>query len=352
MAQTNDILTEIAIKRLSGKAQTSTKLSLAQESFGSTVQSTAATIFAQAVPNNPSTSSPFEIQSDTVEQVIFELSAIPDSLYQNVVADGDGETTVFTYHAYALKLTGSYQSLTDNPLAGTAPFTNGYHMSGSLGKLQIVPSYLSNIAGPSNPYRPILYSTLGTEMSDTDSTDWYLDTYAGILFLQDPLDYGTPGSPNAGAQIPGTVKAFIYTGQFLDSGSGGTGTLSGSISQITDYEVTASVSGLTPNSVFLVTSGSETLLQLNNQGDLQIFGNLIAEQYIISSSVTYYTQSFASGSNVFGDDITDTHIFTGSLFVTGSKIETMSQTTTTFIAYIETGSGEIKFSNIIDGGTF
>ena len=33
-------------------------------------------------------------------------------------------------------------------------------------------------------------------------------------------------------------------------------------------------------------------------------GDIIAENYIISSSVTYMTQSFASGSTTFGDDKT------------------------------------------------
>ena len=47
-------------------------------------------------------------------------------------------------------------------------------------------------------------------------------------------------------------------------------------------------------------------------------GDIIAENYIISSSVTYMTSSFASGSSVFGNSADDTHIFTGSLQVSGS----------------------------------
>ena len=50
-------------------------------------------------------------------------------------------------------------------------------------------------------------------------------------------------------------------------------------------------------------------------------GDIIAENYIISSSVTYMTQSFASGSTVFGNSNDDTHTFTGSLFITGSRID-------------------------------
>jgi len=51
---------------------------------------------------------------------------------------------------------------------------------------------------------------------------------------------------------------------------------------------------------------------------LTVKGNLTAEQYIVSSSVTYTTQSFSSGSTIFGDTLDDTHQFTGSVDITGS----------------------------------
>ena len=47
-------------------------------------------------------------------------------------------------------------------------------------------------------------------------------------------------------------------------------------------------------------------------------GDLTAQRYIVSSSVTHMTTSFASGSTIFGDDSDDNHRFTGSLRVTGS----------------------------------
>ncbi len=51
---------------------------------------------------------------------------------------------------------------------------------------------------------------------------------------------------------------------------------------------------------------------------LTVKGSLTAENYIVSSSVTHMTQSFSSGSTIFGDSIDDTHLFTGSLKLTGS----------------------------------
>ena len=54
--------------------------------------------------------------------------------------------------------------------------------------------------------------------------------------------------------------------------------------------------------------------------DWVVLGDIIAENYIVSSSVTHMTQSFSSGSTIFGDSIDDTHRFTGSLQVTGNAI--------------------------------
>ena len=51
---------------------------------------------------------------------------------------------------------------------------------------------------------------------------------------------------------------------------------------------------------------------------LRVDGDLLAERLIISSSVSHITSSFSSGSTIFGDTLDDTHLFTGSLNVTGS----------------------------------
>lgn len=50
---------------------------------------------------------------------------------------------------------------------------------------------------------------------------------------------------------------------------------------------------------------------------LTVRGTLTAEQYVISSSVLYVTQSFSSGSTLFGNSVDDTHKFTGSVFIQG-----------------------------------
>lgn len=51
---------------------------------------------------------------------------------------------------------------------------------------------------------------------------------------------------------------------------------------------------------------------------LNIDGDITANQFIVSSSITYMTSSFMSGSTMFGDTSDDTHEFTGSVSISGS----------------------------------
>ena len=57
---------------------------------------------------------------------------------------------------------------------------------------------------------------------------------------------------------------------------------------------------------------------LEIEGNITATGNITAQKYIVSSSVTYMTTSFSSGSTMFGDTIDDNHQFTGSVLISGS----------------------------------
>ncbi len=67
---------------------------------------------------------------------------------------------------------------------------------------------------------------------------------------------------------------------------------------------------------FEISQRDDGKAQVNT--DWVVLGDLIAERYIISSSVSHITSSFSSGSTIFGDTTDDTHRFTGSLNITGS----------------------------------
>ena len=68
------------------------------------------------------------------------------------------------------------------------------------------------------------------------------------------------------------------------------------------------------------TDSSVTFGSIRTTGDIRADGDVIANQLIVSSSVTHLTQSFSSGSTIFGDTLDDTHKFTGSLQISGNII--------------------------------
>ena len=76
-------------------------------------------------------------------------------------------------------------------------------------------------------------------------------------------------------------------------------------------------------------AGSNTQVQFNNSGNfggssnltfdgtnLTVGGKVIAQEIV--TNIVSQSISFATGSNIFGDEISDTHTFTGSVNVTGS----------------------------------
>jgi hypothetical protein len=69
-------------------------------------------------------------------------------------------------------------------------------------------------------------------------------------------------------------------------------------------------------SISVTGSNLRVLGNANIQNDLIVSGNIIAQQYIVSSSVSIITTSFSSGSTIFGDTTNDTHKFTGSVYIT------------------------------------
>jgi len=75
-----------------------------------------------------------------------------------------------------------------------------------------------------------------------------------------------------------------------------------------------------------------------------IDGDITAQQYIVNSTVTNVTQSFSSGSTIFGDTpADDTHQFTGSVSISGSDgLDVIGSIT---------ASGNISASGDVEGAT-
>ena len=64
--------------------------------------------------------------------------------------------------------------------------------------------------------------------------------------------------------------------------------------------------------------GTSEIATITSTG-MVLQGDITAINYIVSSSVTYMTQSFSSGSTRFGDSSDDTHQFTGSITLLSDK---------------------------------
>ena len=242
---TNSNITAIAYKRLSGKAMTSGRRALPQEPIGSFVQTTNTTLFADAFPTEPTSQSAdlHKIQSasegaaGSVMYVEFELEVLPGTSYSNDVGtdtntnlaeqsvyDSDlGDQTsagdTDTFHGYQLKLKTDFETSVGNvqdfdthasttTALGTAPFANSFAATGST-QFQIVPEYITTV-NVNNPYKPVVIDKTGAALSATDGIDYYLDTAAGILFVQDPVAAFDANS----AQVPNVLRAFLYVGKY------------------------------------------------------------------------------------------------------------------------------------------
>jgi len=185
-----------SFKKLAGKAHTSANKDLSNETQGSLIQlSSTNTLFGQSLVTNALVTSNLyatfsNAQSEVVaEKVRFEVVPSGLILYQptsgsgayGIDKQGDGSpTNTFTNgeHLYFLRISGSYQANSNNPKKGTGPFVDGYYLTGSNGTLQIIPEAFG--VG----YTPIVSSSTGN-ISAGDDIDWFLDTYAGVLFVQD-----------------------------------------------------------------------------------------------------------------------------------------------------------------------
>jgi len=114
------------------------------------------------------------------------------------------------------------------------------------------------------------------------------------------------------------------------------------------------------NAVFDNTNAALRITTVGSTGDTTYFpgnihadGNIIGEQYIVSSSVVYVTQSYMSGSTIFGDTQDDIHQFTGSVSITGSldlndiNIYTELNSTRVGSGSVASGSTAINFSSAL-----
>lgn len=215
--KSNLTLTNLAAKKLLGKAHTSNIKDVSNEGYPSNVSVVSEGIFAEPIPNTPGSSfytvySASAGQPGTVEKVYFKVVEATGTRYdadwETNGGQGD-ESSAFGPHGFYLQLASDYEASSSNSNAGSGVFTNNSVIYSSRGGLQIVPPFTST--GNPNPYQLKLYNASNQEISFTDNIDWTVDYYAGTIFIQDYT-----ASVSGISKVPVSASAYIYVGQYLN----------------------------------------------------------------------------------------------------------------------------------------
>jgi len=267
--KTNYTATLFAQKKLLGKANTSVAKSDSQETIGSNIQAGAQTIFGEDIPDAPEQLI-YTLQSAsiggsaTVEWVQFDIDPISGTTYDSNDYDADAQAQAAGVHAYKLKLTGSYQTVSSNTKKGNGVFNNSKTVYETLGACQIVPPNFSGQAP--NPYILKLYKDTPSEANEIpllDEIDWSIDYYNGILFVQ---DYD-------GSKIPKFARGFIYVGAMLSASLGGGG--GGGSGDITAVTAGSGLTGGANSGAATVNVGAGTGIKVN-ANDIAIRDDIVA----------------------------------------------------------------------------
>ena len=330
-------LSQIAEKKLVGKAHSSANKTDNAEDIPSAVQLNTTTIFGQPVPSSPSTTITSTLYGVTgnVQKVQFDVEEIGLTRYDadaSTEAGGDDSPQSNGPHGWALKLTSDYetQSGSNHSKVGTAPIENGTKVFETLGALQLVPTnmYINSSDPANNPYIPKIYTWDGsnnsskstTPLTISDHLDWFVDAYAGTVFFQ---EYD--------GRVPYKVEAYIYIGDMADVTGG-----AGAINDLSDVNVPSP----TNNQVLTYNSSTSKWEAQNASGGGGI------ERYS-------YTQSGSSTSA--GTDITIPSMdFTGvtptnadtTVYLNGSLLlgGTVTQVGTSDVDYAFNNNTQMRFA--------
>ena len=207
-----------------------------------------------------------------------------------IFGDTQDDSHLFTG---SLNITGSVSALTYSGI-----------FNGALSSSAQISSDISGSLGPNaSLIRSLTATSISGSFTETSSSFSTSITNATSSISGLKTDSGSFSDriTNATASIAGLKT---------DSGSFSTRTTTLESTMVTEQSNIDTLEGKVGQSLNVSDSPTFQALTLN--------GDLIAKNFIVSSSVTHMTQSFSSGSTIFGDTLNDTHLFTGSLNVTGS----------------------------------
>ena len=228
-------------------------------------------------------------------------------------AGSGGGTSLITGSTYPITSSWSNNSISSSySLNSTTSSYSNTSTSASYSRNSSTASYL-------DPISQSLIPSTGSTYSLGSPTNKWKDLYVstGSIYIGDTV-LSTSGS---------TLYANTSPIVTLNTASGQIEIIGITASLSASYATNAGLFNNTSSTVFATTgsnnfSGSQTV-----QGNITVVGSLIAQQYVVSSSVSYFTSSNFDGSTKFGDTDSDTHQFTGSLRspnITGSLLGTSS----------------------------
>tara|TARA_B100001094_G_scaffold138957_1_gene134467 strand:- start:3 stop:881 length:879 start_codon:yes stop_codon:yes gene_type:complete len=210
--------------------------------------------------------------------------------------------------------------------------TDTYEISGS-------ENFTFNIGGINNLRGDITASGLFSFYKNVDggssvitvantNVDSGTDKFAGIEFKHGGTNALGTGKPafTAGKIIAGKDSNYLFAATTKDSNLQFFTALNG-----TDTEKLRIDSN---GNVGIGTSVPTVALQV--AGNISASGDIIGNRYIVNSTVSNITQSFSSGSTIFGDSVDDTHQFTGSVLL--GQVVQMTAASSTVINTFNTSS--------------
>jgi hypothetical protein len=207
---------------------------------------------------------------------------------------------------------GAYSSSIQTNISGTTGFSN--FTSSISESINTATSSLSSSVSSSIG----LLSASVANINSTQVSTASLNTITSSLYdTTQSLNNSVISLYAFSASVTNSLQALnIYTSS-VDVFAG-TVVATGSIMNTFSASVNSYTSSLNSYTSSLKAAIQPNGSNLNVSGNLFVSGNIVAQNYIVSSSVTYMTTSFSSGSTVFGNDSSDTHQLTGSVYISGA----------------------------------
>ena len=337
-SKTTRNLSQFAEKKLVGKAHTRADRSDVSEGIPSNIQLTTTTIFGQTVPSTPADNAGSIAlwgcdTNNRIQKVELDVTVISGTSYDADASSdkGGGDSPQSTgTHAYSLSLPSDYESKTgnSNPKKGTGVYTNGKRLYDTLGALQIVPTnlFIDPTFVTPNPYEPKIHYQNSSGVAQgpfgpTDVIDWFLDPYAGIVFLQ---EYDAN-------KIPYKVECFIYIGDMANVTGG-----AGQLNDLSDVNISSP-----SNNQVLKYNSSSSKWEAQAEGG---GGGIERYSYVHSGSTTAAdTDITITGMDFTGVTPTnaDTKLYVNGQLMLGGSVSDVTGNT---VDYAFNNNTQVRFS--------